>query len=79
MLENRSREYVEHRIRAGVLEQGTVDLLREPASASGMDREGIVHDGINLQFDGERHRVPLTELSAAARSSSTARPRSSRI
>jgi hypothetical protein len=41
-----------------------------------MDREGIVHHGINLQFDGERHYVPLTELSGGARSSSTARRRS---
>ena len=63
VLENRSREYVEHRIRAGVLEQGTVDLLRNAGVGERMDREGIVHHGINLQFDGERHYVPLTELS----------------
>ena len=63
VLENRSREYVEHRIRAGVLEQGTVDLLRDAGVGERMDREGIVHHGINLQFDGERHYVPLTDLS----------------
>src|SRR3954469_3332668 len=63
VLENRSREYVEHRIRAGVLEQGTVELLRDAGVGERMDREGIVHHGINLQFDGERHHVPLTELS----------------
>src|SRR5436305_3669281 len=63
VLENRSREYVEHRIRAGVLEQGTVELLREAGVGARMDRDGIVHHGINLQFDGERHHVPLTELS----------------
>ena len=63
MLENRSRDYVEHRIRAGVLEQGTVDLLRDAGVGEPLDREGIVHHGINLQFDGERHHVPLTELS----------------
>jgi p-hydroxybenzoate 3-monooxygenase len=63
VLEARSREYVEHRIRAGVLEQGTVELLREAGVGDRMDREGIVHHGINLQFDGERHYVPLTELS----------------
>jgi p-hydroxybenzoate 3-monooxygenase len=63
VLESRSREYVEHRIRAGVLEQGTVELLRETGVGTRMDREGIVHHGINLQFDGERHYVPLTELS----------------
>src|SRR5580765_3239320 len=63
VLENRSREYVEHRVRAGVLEQGTVELLRGAGVGERMDREGIVHHGINLQFDGERHYVPLTKLS----------------
>ncbi len=63
VLEDRSRDYVEHRIRAGVLEQGTVELLRDAGVGERMDREGIVHHGINLQFDGERHYVPLTELS----------------
>src|SRR5918912_1238595 len=62
VLEDRSREYVEHRIRAGVLEQGTVDLLRDAGVGERMDREGIVHHGIELQFDGERHRLPLSEL-----------------
>src|SRR3954464_311578 len=62
VLENRSRDYVEHRIRAGVLEQGTVELLRQAGVGERMDAEGIVHRGINLQFDGERHHVPLTEL-----------------
>ncbi|MGZ4410016.1 MAG: 4-hydroxybenzoate 3-monooxygenase [Gaiellaceae bacterium] len=62
ILEARSREYCEARIRAGVLEQGTVDLLREAGVGERMDREGIVHHGISLQFDGERHRIPLSEL-----------------
>jgi p-hydroxybenzoate 3-monooxygenase len=62
VLEARSREYVEHRIRAGVLEQGTADLLREAGVGERMEREGIVHGGIHLQFDGERHHVPLSEL-----------------
>jgi p-hydroxybenzoate 3-monooxygenase len=62
VLEDRAREYVEHRIRAGVLEQGTVELLREAGVADRLDREGIVHGGIHLQFDGERHRVPLADL-----------------
>jgi p-hydroxybenzoate 3-monooxygenase len=61
-IENRSREYVEHRIRAGVLEQGTVDLLVEAGVGGRMQSEGIVHHGIELQFDGERHRIPLSEL-----------------
>ena len=63
ILEARSREYCEARIRAGVLEQGSVDLLREAGVGERLDREGIVHHGISLQFDGERHRVPLSDLS----------------
>jgi p-hydroxybenzoate 3-monooxygenase len=62
VLEARDREYVEHRIRAGVLEQGTVDLLGELGVAERMEREGIVHGGIHLQFDGERHHLPMSEL-----------------
>jgi p-hydroxybenzoate 3-monooxygenase len=62
VLESRSRAYCEARIRAGVLEQGTVDLLRELGVAERLDREGIVHGGIYLQFDGERHHVPMDEL-----------------
>jgi p-hydroxybenzoate 3-monooxygenase len=62
ILEARSREYCEARIRAGVLEQGTVDLLREAGVGERMDREGLVHHGISLQFDGERHRVPMSDL-----------------
>ena len=62
VLEARSRDYVEHRIRAGVLEQGTVDLLNELGVGERMQREGQVHHGISLQYDGERHRLPLSEL-----------------
>jgi len=62
ILESRSREYCEHRIRAGVIEQRNVELLREAGAADRLDREGIVHGGIYLQFDGERHHVPLQEL-----------------
>jgi len=62
VLESRTRDYCEHRIRAGVLEQRTADLLRELGVGERMEREGIVHHGIHLQFDGERHRVPLSEL-----------------
>jgi p-hydroxybenzoate 3-monooxygenase len=62
VLEDRSRDYVEHRIRAGVLEQRTVDLLDGAGAAERLNREGIVHHGIELQFDGERHRIPLSEL-----------------
>ncbi len=62
MLERRSRAHVERRLRAGVLEQGTVDLLREARVGERMEREGLVHHGVHLQFDGERHRIPLSEL-----------------
>jgi p-hydroxybenzoate 3-monooxygenase len=62
VLEDRTRDYVEHRIRAGVLEQGTVELLRGAGVGSRLDREGIVHGGIHLQFDGERHHLPLAQL-----------------
>lgn len=62
VLEARSREYIERRLRAGVLEQGSVDLLNEAGVGERLTREGIVHRGIELQFDGERHRIPLSEL-----------------
>jgi p-hydroxybenzoate 3-monooxygenase len=62
VLEDRSREHVEHRIRAGVLEQRTVDLLTDAGVGGRLAREGIVHHGINLQFEGERHRIALNEL-----------------
>ena len=62
VLENRSREYVEQRIRAGVLEQPTVDLLENAGVGERLRRDGIVHHGIELQFDGERHRIPLSDL-----------------
>jgi p-hydroxybenzoate 3-monooxygenase len=62
VLESRSREYCEHRIRAGVLEQRSADLLRGAGVGARMDAEGIVHGGIHLQFDGERHHVPMSEL-----------------
>jgi p-hydroxybenzoate 3-monooxygenase len=62
VLEVRSRDYVEHRIRAGVLEQGTADLLREAGVAGRMEREGLVHGGIELRFDGAGHRIPLADL-----------------
>src|SRR5204862_815917 len=66
VLESRSRDYVEHRIRAGVLEQGTVDTLAGAGAGERLAREGIVHHGIGLQFDGERHRIPLSYLTGSA-------------
>ncbi len=62
VLESRDRAYVESRVRAGVLEQGSVDLLRACGLGARLDREGLPHEGINLQFGGERHRVPMTSL-----------------
>jgi p-hydroxybenzoate 3-monooxygenase len=62
VLEARSREHVEQRIRAGVLEQGTADLLAASGVGERMQREGLVHHGIELQFGGERHRIPLSDL-----------------
>jgi p-hydroxybenzoate 3-monooxygenase len=62
VLEDRSRAYVEARIRAGVLEQGTADLLRGAGVGERMDREGIVHRGVYMQFDGERHHLDFRAL-----------------
>jgi p-hydroxybenzoate 3-monooxygenase len=62
VLEARSREYVEARVRAGVLEQGTVDLLTESGVADRLHREGLVHHGLELRFDGQGHRIDLSEL-----------------
>jgi p-hydroxybenzoate 3-monooxygenase len=62
VLEDRSRAYVEHRVRAGVLEQGTVDLLSEVDLGDRLRREGLVHHGIELRFDGRAHRIALSDL-----------------
>jgi len=62
VLEDRSRDYVEKRIRAGVLEQGTVDLLIESGVGDRMKKEGMVHHGIELRFGGQGHRIPLSDL-----------------
>ncbi|MGA7673107.1 MAG: 4-hydroxybenzoate 3-monooxygenase [Nitrolancea sp.] len=62
VLESRGRGYVERRIRAGVLEQGTVDLLHELGLDERLRREGMIHRGIELRFDGEHHRIPLSDL-----------------
>jgi p-hydroxybenzoate 3-monooxygenase len=62
VLEARSREYVEARVRAGVLEQTTVDLLAEAGVAERLHREGLVHHGLELRFDGRGHRIDFAEL-----------------
>jgi p-hydroxybenzoate 3-monooxygenase len=62
VIESRSRDYVEHRVRAGVLEQGAVDLLVRSGVGDRLQREGLVHHGIELRFGGRGHRIDLTEL-----------------
>jgi p-hydroxybenzoate 3-monooxygenase len=62
VLETRSRAYCEGRVRAGVLEQGTVDLLIQSGVGERLKREGLKHDGIWLSFGGTRHFINMTEL-----------------
>jgi p-hydroxybenzoate 3-monooxygenase len=62
VVENRSRSYVEARQRAGLLEQSTVDLLRAYGVGDRLDREGIEHGGVYLQFAGVRHHLDFREL-----------------
>ena len=63
ILERKDKEYVLARIRAGVLEQGTVDLLEQVGVAGRLHREGLIHDGIELAFGGVRHRIDLKHAS----------------
>jgi len=62
VLEARSREYVEHRVRAGVLEQGTVDVLTHTGVGDRLQEEGMVHRGLELRFGGRGHRIALSDL-----------------
>src|SRR5579875_2130225 len=62
VLEVHARAYIEQRVRAGVLEQGTVDLLCATGVGERLQREGMIHHGIELRFDRKRHRIPLSEL-----------------
>jgi p-hydroxybenzoate 3-monooxygenase len=62
IVENRSREYVIERVRAGVLEQGTVDLLNAMGVGAGLRRSGLRHEGLFVSFQGRRHRIDLAEL-----------------
>ena len=64
VLEARSREYIEQRVRAGVLEQGTVDLLIESGVGERLQREGLVHHGIELRFGGAGHRIDFAALAS---------------
>jgi p-hydroxybenzoate 3-monooxygenase len=62
VLERKSRDYVLSRIRAGVLEQGLADMLRAAEVGKRMDAEGLVHEGVNLAFDGRLERLDLAGL-----------------
>jgi p-hydroxybenzoate 3-monooxygenase len=62
VIEARNRDYVQQRVRAGVLEQGTVDLLVEMGLGERLKREGLVHEGLELRFGGRGHRVAVSEL-----------------
>jgi p-hydroxybenzoate 3-monooxygenase len=62
VVENRSREYVIERVRAGVLEQGTVDLLLESGVGDRLEREGMFHDGVYVNVFGHRHRIDMADL-----------------
>lgn len=62
LVESRSREYVEERVRAGVLEQGTADLLVETGVGARLKREGMIHYGVELRFGGHGHRIDFKDL-----------------
>src|SRR3982751_1916747 len=62
VLERRSADYVLGRIRAGVLEQGTVDVLERAGVATRLRAEGLPHHGVEISHRGRRHRVALTQL-----------------
>src|SRR5215475_7062298 len=62
VLESQTRQYTEERVRAGVLEQGTVDLLNELGLGERMMRQGLMHYGVELRFGGRGHRIDFAEL-----------------
>lgn len=66
ILELRDREYVEGRVRAGLLEQGTVDLLTELGVDERLRREGFCHSSFEIRFEGERHHIPVAELTGGS-------------
>ena len=67
ILERQSRDYVEARIRAGVLEQGTADMLREIGVGGRMEREGIPHDGFAVAFEGRSERIDMGKYTGGKR------------
>ena len=66
ILERRSREYVLGRIRAGVLEQGTVELMRRAGIGDRIAREGMIHDGIGIAFDNVVHDIDVADLTGGS-------------
>jgi p-hydroxybenzoate 3-monooxygenase len=62
VLESRSRSYVEERVRAGVLEQGTVDLLTEMGVGERLKKQGLVHHGVHLRFGRQTRRIDFADL-----------------
>src|SRR4051812_25561700 len=62
IIESRSQEYVIERVRAGVLEQGTVDLMQAAGVGERLGREGMRHEGIYIRFGGVRHRIDMAAL-----------------
>jgi len=66
VLESRSRADIEATIRAGVLEQGSMDILNETGVGERMRKEGALHHGVEFAFGGKRHRIDLTELTGKA-------------
>ncbi|MEW1864392.1 4-hydroxybenzoate 3-monooxygenase [Streptomyces sp. NPDC088194] len=67
VLESRDRDYVEQRQRAGILEQSTVDVLRSSGAGERLDREALVHDGIELRWDRRSHRIDFPSLTGGRR------------
>jgi p-hydroxybenzoate 3-monooxygenase len=66
VIEARSRDYVENRLRAGVLEHATVDLFRKAGLAERMEREGLLHEGVNFRFADKTHRIDFRRLTGRA-------------
>lgn len=62
VIEARSRQYCEERVRAGLLEQGTVDLFTETGLGERMNRIGLLHHGLNLRYHRQTHRIDFAEL-----------------
>ncbi len=62
VLERKTRAYVEGRVRAGIMEQGAVDMMRQANAAERLDRECLTHDGIEIALDGRRQRISFQDL-----------------